>query len=533
MRAAAVLTTLLIPGLLLLGGTQADEKTCEVSIRLVDSQSGATLPGLVRVTDSTGKSIEIPELLSRGTGVTNQPAINQWFVLPGPARVTLPRGRVTIEAISGLESEQTTRTADLANRTTSEITLKLDRFYSAAERGLKSANTHLHLMKISRADCDRYLTEVPKGDGLDMVFLSYLERAVADEFYTSNRYTDEDLSRLTRDSGVVFGNGEEHRHNFAGFGQGYGHVMLLNIRKLVLPVSIGPGIMKIGSDGLPLRRGIATARRDGATIVWCHNEWGLEALPNWFEGRIDAQNIFDGGIRSSYRDSFYRYLNAGLKVPFSTGTDWFMYDFSRVYVPLSGRPTPAAWLKALASGRSYITNGPFLEFEVGGKPIGGTVRLEKPGRVRVKARAVGRVDFATIELVQNGGIVAHATTKRVGGHFEARLDTTLDVRAPGWVALRTPPPSVSGDSSRSRKTPANELGRELFAHTSPVYVELAGRSIFNVETARALLKTMENNITAITSNGKFIDNTARARVLDVYHEAIAALKERIARKGDR
>ena len=528
MRRAALSTCLLLPLLLLAGRDQAPPNR-PVTIRLVDAGNGAELPGLIRITGSDGRPVELPSLLSRGVGLLQkQPRIASWSVLPGASSVSLPRRAVTIEAISGLETEIARVNVDLATRSPQTITLKLKRFYSAAERGLRSANTPLHLMKISRNQCDRYLKEIPRADGLDMVFLSYLERAVEDQNYTSNRYTTRDLARLTSESGVVFGNGEEHRHNFAGFGQGYGHVMLLDIRKLILPVSIGPGIMKAGHDGLPLRRGIDTARRDGATIIWCHNEWGLEALPNWLAGRVDAQNIFDGGIRSSYRDSFYRYLNAGLKVPFSTGTDWFMYDFSRVYVPVSGKLTPRNWLEQLATGHSYITNGPFLEFSVGDQSIGGTVSLANRGRVRIRGRAVSRSDFQQIELVHNGGIVAIAASRPVAGHHEATIDTIVDINRPGWFALRTPPPSVSGDSHRSRKTPLNLLGRELFAHTSPVYVTLGGKTIFDTSVAAEILATMKQHVTAIRENGKFLDDAARARVLDVHFEAIAAFQKRLA-----
>ncbi len=527
MRLASLATCLLLP-LLLLAGSDTTSPTRPLTIRLVDARTGAPVAGLVRVRDAQGQTVALPDLFNRGVGLLQQqPMMSAWSVLPAARQVTLPQKRLTIEAIAGLETELARAQVDLSEGGPRTITLKLNRFYSAAERGLKSANTHLHLMKISRADCDRYLREIPRADGLDMVFLSYLERAVEDQRYTSNRYTAADLKKLTAESGVVFGNGEEHRHNFTGFGQGYGHVMLLNIKKLILPVSIGPGIMKAGHDGLPLRRGIETARRDGATIVWCHNEWGLEALPNWFSGRVDAQNIFDGGIRSSYRDSFYRYLNAGLKVPFSTGTDWFMYDFSRVYVPVADKLTPANWLEQLATGHSYITNGPFLEFTVSGQPIGGTVDLKSPGDIRIRGRAIGRSDFKRVELIHNGGTIATAATEAAGGHFEARIDTTVRVSQPGWFALRTPPPSVSGDAKRSRKTPLNLVGRELFAHTSPVYIQLGGRTIFDVKVAAEILATMKSHAEDVTRNGKFLDNTARARVLDVHREAITAFEARL------
>ena len=140
--------------------------------------------------------------------------------------------------------------------------------------------------------------------------------------------------------------------------------MFLNISELFHPVSIGPGITKRGTDGLPLRLGIDRARADGAAVIWCHNRFGTEDIPSWFSGRIDAQNIFDGGEHGSYDQTFYRYLNAGLRVPFSSGTDWFIYDLARAYVYVDGDVTPKRWLNELAAGRSYITNGPFLELQV-------------------------------------------------------------------------------------------------------------------------------------------------------------------------
>ena len=56
------------------------------------------------------------------------------------------------------------------------------------------------------------------------------------------------------------------------------------------PVSIGPVITKMGTDGLPLARGIAQARRDAATVIWFHNHWGLERIANLVTGRLDGPN---------------------------------------------------------------------------------------------------------------------------------------------------------------------------------------------------------------------------------------------------
>ena len=179
MRLASLSTCLLLPLLLLAGRAPAPE-TRPVTIRLVDAQSGAELPGLIRVTAAKKQAVPLPSLLNRGVGLLeNQPRIGTWSVLPRPQTVALPQQAISIEAISGLETERSRIEVDLTDKAPRVITLKLKRFYSAAEQGLRAANTHLHLMKISRKDCDRYLREIPRADGLDMIFLSYLERAGA------------------------------------------------------------------------------------------------------------------------------------------------------------------------------------------------------------------------------------------------------------------------------------------------------------------------------------------------------------------
>ena len=514
---------------------RADD-TARVKITLTESASDGdkvSVPGLIRCTDASGNSLEIAELLNRGTGIaltadTVAEEINDWFVLPRTMTITLPRQVVKLDAFSGIETELTTTTLDLSGKSETEVTIPLIRFVPKDSQGQRPANTHLHIMKLSREECDRYLTEIPAADRLDVVFVSHLERAVVDATYITNRYSTADLKRLSETTGVLFGWGEEHRHNMDADSEGYGHVMLLNIPELIQPVSIGKGIMKQGTDGIPLARGILSARRQGGTVVWCHNGWGRESTPNLFQKNVDAVNIFDGGTRSSYADSFYRYLNAGLRVPFSTGTDWCQYDFSRVYARLDESLTVENWLNALRLGRSFITNGPLLEFRVNDHGIGDTVSLPvDETQLRVSATAKGRRDFERLEVVLDGEVVLSGSSHPVDGHFEAVIDKTLPVRKSGWLALRTPPPSVPNDPLRAQQTPLNEYGREIFSHTSPIYFEVNGKKHFDMETARQLLNEMQMHRDFIGDKFEFADAHERVHVLQVYDDGIKALQQQI------
>lgn len=499
-----------------------------LKLRLVDADSGEPVCGIVRFQDADGKAIIPPGVLERGRGVDDQPSIRDWCVVTAPTSIELPRATFNVKAVSGLEYETAEHTLapPEAAVASADFTLRLKRFANAHRDGWWNANTHVHLKKVSRNESDQYLQDVGRADGLDLVYVSYLERAQEDVDYTTNRYSRDELKALSN-SHVHFDRGEEHRHNFGGGGEGYGHVMLLAIPELVYPVSIGPGIAKTGTDGLPLRRGIERAHDIGATVIWCHNAWGMEDIPSWLTGRLEANNIFDGGTHGSYHSSFYRYLDVGIKAPFSTGTDWFIYDFSRVYVPTKQRPTSEEWLAQLAAGRSYITNGPLLEFRVAAKGIGEDVPLTAPGKLRVTGRAVGRVDFERLEVVQSGRVVSTAASRRMAGHFAADLDTELDIAEPCWLALRTPPPSIPNDLEHAEQTPLNEYGRELFAHTSATFVDVSGMRIFRPDVAKELLAEMEQNRALIDEKGMFADDAERKLVLSVYDEGMALMRERI------
>src|SRR5262249_9752474 len=149
-------------------------------------------------------------------------------------------------------------------------------------------------------------------------------------------------------------------------------------------------------------------KKQGAAVLWCHNTSGYEDVPSALAGRFDALNVFDGSRGGSYEDRYYRYLDIGLRLPISTGTAWFLYDFSRVYARVEGELTIESWLKALKAGRNVATNGPLLRLSVDGKPIGDVLKLDEEKTVRVEAEGVGRHAFERLQLVHNGKVVQEA-----------------------------------------------------------------------------------------------------------------------------
>jgi len=490
---------------------------CQLTLNLIDAATKELLPGLLRITTSDGHIVALEDLFNRGTGLRQQHQSRDWYVLLKSTTLSLPREQLKIEAFSGLETEMALKTIDLAGQASAEITLPLVRFHHAATSGWRNGNTHLHLMSLSRDQADQYLKSISQADGLELVFVSYLRRAKAERNYISNTYTKQQLQQLSG-NGVMFDYGEEHRHNFGSGGEGYGHVMFLNIKELIRPVSIGPGIMGEGTDWPSLRRGIDKACHDGATTIWCHNAFGFEEIPDWIAGVLDAHNIFDGGSRGSYEDTFYRFMDIGLRVPFSTGTDWFIYDFSRVYVEVDKPLTIERWLNRLEKGRTFITNGPLLKFSLGEYSPGDVIRLALPQELNITSQAVGRSDFQKIEVIYNGRVVQSAPSQSVDGHFEAQITAPLLISEPGWVALR-----ISSEQK-------NELGAPLFGHTSAVYIEMGGKTIFKPEAAKKLITNMNEAMHTIREKASFAGDKQADEILNVYREGITSLRKRLKKQ---
>jgi hypothetical protein len=510
----------LVLGLCAYLGSKPDAESTKVRLRLVDAATGKEVGGMLRVfPEGKDEPLVLAGLFDRLRGLTRSKDTRGWYVVPAKgADLMLPRARHRFEVVSGLESALARQEVDLRDKGPAEVVVKVPFLFRPDKEGLAAGNTHLHLRDLSPTDADEYLRQFPSGDGLKVMFLSYLERKDDDKAYISNRYPVGEMKQF-QGTGVLYNNGEEHRHNFEAYGQGYGHVMFLDIKELVRPVSLGRGITGAGDDARPLQPGLEEARRQGGTILWCHNTSGHESLPSVLAGRFDALNVFDGSRTGRYEDGYYRYLNIGLRLPISTGTDWFLYDFARVYARVEGELTVKSWLQALRAGRCVVTNGPLLRLTVDGRPIGDVLKLDKPKTIHIEAEGTGRHPFERLQLVHNGKVVQEVRSHKKDGGYVARLVRDVRVSEPGWFAVR-----IDGQVR-------NELGQVLFAHSSPCYVDFQGQRSFDLDTAQALLRRLDVAKEDIKSKGRFSSPEGRAKLLAVYDRATDDLRGRINRRG--
>src|SRR5205085_117308 len=138
---------------------------------------------------------------------------------------------------------------------------------------------------------------------------------------------------------------------------------------------------------------------------------------------------------------YYRYLNAGFRLPLVGGTDKMSSAVAvgqyRTYVSIPSDQDFSydAWCANLRLGRTFHSGGPLLEFSVDGAVIGDTLRLPAHGG-SVEVHAVARSIFPvhTLQIVRNGEVVAQ--TDDPNGARELTLRTHVAIDADSWLCAR-------------------------------------------------------------------------------------------------
>jgi hypothetical protein len=481
--------SLLLP-LNVLRGQRPDTQTPAI-IRgvLRDGATGKPVAAKVRVTETSSGESYMPEHAIRTMPKRTPPNVKHYFYARGQYEIALPPGRYQIEVVRGLCHEAAVAFTEVGAGLTHVVDFNIPLIEDLHGKGWYSGNTHTHYHLEIDEDPDDRLRLVPPAEDLDVSVISYLIRN--DSPYITNRYKIGRLPQFSRD-GTLMDMGEEARNNRTFGDFGYGHCLFLNIPRAIEPVSTG----LLSHDGKApdfptLSMLCDEAKKLGGTTIWCHNGSGIESPIGVALGVVDAYNLGDG-LDADYQ-RYYQLLNCGFRLPASCGTDWWIYDHNRVFVQVNGAFTYDSWIEGLRAGRTFISNGPLMELTVNGQPPGSVVNTED--RVHVRARAISRLPFERLQIVQDGELVAEQSAVN---EREATLERDLPVSRGGWIAAR-----VSG----GKKTHA---GFTVFAHTTPVYVRVSGTPFRRAEAAGAFIDEIEGSVRSMRKLYRFASDADRA-----------------------
>lgn len=204
-------------------------------------------------------------------------------------------------------------------------------------------------------------------------------------------------------------------------------------------------------------------------------------------------------------DVYYRFLNCGFRLPVSAGSASGVkaapLGYNRVYVRLKDSFSYERWFAGLKSGRSFATNGPMLFLTVNGKEAGDALRFSDntPRHVKIRAQAVSHRPMDRLEVISKGKIL-----RTVSGPGELSIDLDMNVEDTGWIAARA----------------FERVDRTVrFAHTSPVYLEVAGRTGIVPEDAQFFMDWIDREIAFYKSLTGFREPAHRQAMLDLFTSA--------------
>ena len=299
-----------------------------------------------------------------------------------------------------------------------------------------------------------------------------------------------------------------------------GSVSLLNSHRPVFP-------LRFGEPGEPDHWSVADwcdqCHRKSGLVVWPDlprlraEQWQGEALAALVLGKIDAWEVGPvSDLRADALTDYHRLLEAGLRPVLVGGSgkdsNAAVLGAMRTYARLGEGETlsPATWIEAVRAGRTFITTGPLISLSVAGQGPGSVLSVEPGERVSLKAEAQGGARFEELRVLVNGEV--RAITTASGNRLSAAIETDLVCTESGWVA------ATCHSSDRLIGGPC------VFAHTSPVYLEVRDRQRVPAEQALAPLREVLT-ATRAWAQGQARCETSRQRdhLLAVLDEARARL----------
>ena len=505
-----------------------------LSVR-IEGPDGAPVAARCYLAGADGR-YHVPEgAIGRATRVTGE----LYFYADGGFSAELPEGEARVELVRGFELDPASRTVAIQAGRTAPLTVRLRRRVDLAARGWYSGDVHVHANLADNEFIQPHDVGLcSRGEDLNLTNLLVSNsggrfdnpRGGAPGSVVHDRqYFSGHLHPLSSPSHIMVWNQEIRSRSL------YGHLTLLGLRSLLDPPGTGWPGTPFAADYPPNYVFARRARAQGGLVSYSHPAYTSGYQPSGAAarelpvdvalGEIDAFELFCTHEAASL-ELYYRLLGCGFRLPVSAGTDAFLnYRYSttmgaeRVYVLVQSPFGYEPWVEGLRAGRSFASNGPILLLELDGRPPGARIDLG-PGSHDLKASLEldSRVPIKRVEVVANGVVAAKADAPAGSGSWHWTGTIRLDRSA--WVAARAYGPPhrliVNVPNPVFGAAPPAEL---LLVHTSPVYVEVAGRPIASASDAAFLRDWVARLMGEVRELGSFDRPADRTEVLDLFERA--------------
>ena len=423
---------------------------------------------------------------------------------PGTTALRIPAGPLCVVAARGLEFERWEIDVDPAAGETVTVAYRPARRFHPQADGWYGADLHVHLNYsgdhvLEPADARR----MQRGEALDVVQLAAGNLGGAMVY-------DRELLEATVGTDLWPGAraGLEFRNSL------FGHVHGLGLTGV-------PSVLHTGDEGTddpwdwpPNSAACAEMQGLGAVTTYAHPVFapegdGPDELFRPFRmvearelvadaalGVVDAVELVSCFDDRGALVLYHHLLSCGLRLAAVAGTDTFLSfargpapasnppGWGRVYAQLGGAPLSVeAFAAAVRAGATVVTNGPWLTLEVDGTGPGAVLDRRRGDRLAVRIAAEGS---GVERLVLYGPEGELAATESGLLEHEVAVDGGL------WLA-----------AGAHGGTDPHTVGAPVFAHTTPVYVDVDGRRVGRPASARWCLRLLAGLEGLAVEQGRF------------------------------
>ncbi|TBN05491.1 hypothetical protein EYD45_04225 [Hyunsoonleella flava] len=444
-------------------------------VNIISNVDGKKAPVRMSITDASGHPI-VPN-----TGIIHSEGQNGvvFFYADGSTQVEAPLGELTITAVHGLSTIKnvTSTTLDSDSKT---IEINLNTIWNAQANGWYSGDNHFHLNYGGTNQLDpKDIVMDLKAENVDVAFplLANL----------GNRFLQRDIWEWKHEGTPLIQFGQEVRSHFLG------HLGLLGTQDLFWPWVWGPYYDVYGRDDRLNAEALEFARNQNALGGYVHPVSVRNPFSDNGAQRIPIELIADCVLGKSdlievgclWSDEigtanlWHEILNIGEPLAISAGSD-VMNDLyrtmaigvTRVYVKPDGELSIPSYLKALKEGKSFVTNGPQILFEVDGKEVGDVINT-KSKTVKWTLDVHSPTPYNTVEIFVNGAVVWTGKGNKKAG--SKTYKGKIEIPSGGWVTAR-----VSGGVA---EWPL--MDSYPFAESSPIWFNTIGSTDVNASKSSA------------------------------------------------
>ncbi len=480
-----------LPGLLVIAGLST-ARAAEVELR-VEDEAGQPMPARVHLRDAHNQ----PYPGFADSALMSHSSLGGFFYTPGTVIMELPAGPTRILVGRGFEWKPVEIRPDIAGDTC--IVMRMEKPCDMRSRGWFSGDAHMHTQPDHRGDP----ASGPAGSGA--AWSGQPDGGGGGPYREDYAVSPEGLLRIALAEDLAQAWALDGSHEFTGaphplstpevglffcteyINQAYGHAALLGQRSwhgswcCPPPHPAYPMLYHIWSDWTPgSGEGLSLCHPNTGAGFFDDEGWpgcglGRELPVLAALGRLEALEIVSySNDPDVYLEDWYRLLRCGLSIPPVAGTDARLNTYTarpaggyRVYVreEPGGQHEPSAWMEGLKAGRCFVTNYPLIpRFTVDGVEMGGSLSLPAPGQVQVDLRIECVLPLSSAQILCDGTPVLHweLPSGPTGTVFETVASVPVDHSC--WLALR-----VDGTTELRHATAS-----QLFAHTAPVHIAVAG-----------------------------------------------------------